>query len=138
MSVEDNKTVVARFINLVTETRVDEAFDLLAPDFIWQTYGNLPFSGRHSKKVVRTFFDGLLYAFDKPSQWIVDTMIGEGDTVAVEAHTVGDTRNGFKYRNFYHMACIVRNGLLVEIREYMDTQHAEALVRSMQKSAGPA
>jgi ketosteroid isomerase-like protein len=136
MGVEANKAIVSRFINLVTATRVDEAFDLLAPDFIWQTYGDLPFSGRHGKKVVRTFFNGLLDAFDKPSQWIVDTMIGEGDTVAVEAHTVGDTRSGFKYRNFYHMACVLRNGLIVEIREYMDTQHAEALVRSMQQPAG--
>ena len=136
MSVEENKKVISNFIDLVTHDKVNEAFELLAPDFIWQTYGNLPFSGRHSKEVVRTFFDGLVGAFGKPAEWFIDAMIGEGDAVAVEAHTVGDTLRGFKYRNFYHMACFFRDGLIVEIREYMDTQHAEALVKSMQEAVG--
>ena len=135
MSVEENKTLVRNFIAMFSASRVDEAFATLADDFHWQTWGSLPFSGRNDKRTVRMAVDGLRDAFETKPAWIVDHMIAEGDAVAVECHTVGDTRGGFEYRNHYHLAVSIRNGLITEIREYMDTQHCMDLVRAVEAEA---
>ncbi|MDB5701353.1 MAG: hypothetical protein JWL66_1552 [Sphingomonadales bacterium] len=135
MTLKDKKALARRFIQLFSESKVDKAFELLSADFHWVTWGSLPFSGRNDKETVRRFADGLRDAFEEKPVWIVDAIIAEGDTVCVECHTVGDTRDGFQYRNHYHLAVTVHNDMISEIREYMDTQHCMALVASLQGSA---
>ncbi len=135
MSIERNKALVGRFIALFSESRVDEAFALLSDDFHWQTWGSLPFSGRSDKATVRAAADGLRDAFAVKPAWIVDHMIAEGDEVAVQCHTVGDTRGGFEYRNHYHLAVTIRDEQIVEILEYMDTQHCMELVQAVERES---
>lgn len=132
MSLASNKALVSRFISLFSESRVDEAFALLSDDFYWYTWGSLPFSGRNDKATVRAAADGLRDAFAIKPAWVVDRMIAEGDEVAVQCHSDGQTRGGFHYRNNYHLAVTVRDELIVEILEYMDTQHCMDLVQAIQ------
>lgn len=133
MSVEDNKALVTRFVELVSRSEVDAAFALLAPDCIWEIFGDLPPSGRNDKTAMRKVFDGMRETFSVGPQWIVDSIIGEDDRVAAQCRSIGEAHSGFKYRNHYHIAVRVRSGLIVELREYMDTQHADKLGRSFTK-----
>jgi ketosteroid isomerase-like protein/quinol monooxygenase YgiN len=53
-----------------------------------------------------------------PTGWTV-----EGERVAVEANGFAELKNGRRYDNHYHFLCIVRDGKIVEVREYNDTDY---------------
>lgn len=132
MTVDEisNKEIAKRFIELFSESRFDEAFDLFSDDMQWKTFGKLPFSGTFNKHQIREFCDGLLKAYDNMPEWIVDDVISEGSKVALRAHSYGVTTNNFVYNNFYHFLMIVDEGKIKSVIEYMDTQHAAELVES--------
>ena len=48
--------------------------------------------------------------------------------VAVEAETLGTRADGKIYNNRYHYLVIVRDGMICERREYLDTIHANELL----------
>jgi ketosteroid isomerase-like protein len=52
----------------------------------------------------------------------------EGDRVALEAESYGELANGKVYNNQYHVLMEIRNGKIQAVREYMDTQHAHAVL----------
>ncbi len=54
---------------------------------------------------------------------IPDMMTAEDDRVAVIGHSEATHASGKLYRNHYHFLLIIRDGLIVESREYMDTLH---------------
>jgi hypothetical protein len=66
--------------------------------------------------VLDVFPDGL--AFE------VHSMTAEGDRVAIEAESKGMHVSGKKYNNLYHFLMRMRDGKIVEWKEYMDTMHA--------------
>jgi ketosteroid isomerase-like protein len=53
-------------------------------------------------------------------------MVAEGDKVAVEVVGDGRLRDGRRYQNEYHFLLTVRDGKVVAVREYLDTQHVVA------------
>ena len=58
----------------------------------------------------------------------IDAVTVEGERVAVEAESYGVRADGKVYFNQYHYLIIVRDGLIIERREYLDTIHAKALL----------
>jgi ketosteroid isomerase-like protein len=48
-------------------------------------------------------------------------MVAEGDKVAAEIRSHADLTDGRVYENQYHMLFIVRQGKIVEVKEYADT-----------------
>jgi len=55
-------------------------------------------------------------------------MIAEGDYVVVEARGKVTTKSGKAYNNNYCYVCRLREGKLVEVTEYMDTEMAAAVL----------
>ena len=49
----------------------------------------------------------------------------EDDRVAMEAESYGEMSNGKVYNNRYHLQHVVRDGKLLAVREYLDTQHVQ-------------
>ena len=54
----------------------------------------------------------------------VGSCIAEGNSIALEAVSSGALRNGRQDRQEYHMLLRFRDGKIVSVREYLDTQHA--------------
>ena len=61
---------------------------------------------------------------DDATWWIPVSCIAEADHVALEVISAGDLKNGRQYRQEYHMLLKFREGKIVSVREYLDTQHA--------------
>ena len=83
-----------------------------------------PISGRG----IPEFFagGGAMFEGGAPTVTITGTT-AEGGRVAIEAVGTGKLRNGRDYANRYHFLLEVRDGRVLAIREYMDSQHvAEA------------
>jgi ketosteroid isomerase-like protein len=51
-------------------------------------------------------------------------LTAEDNRVAMEAVSYGERSNGRIYKNFYHFQHEIRDGKLVAVREYLDTDHA--------------
>ena len=55
-------------------------------------------------------------------------MTAEGERVAIEAESYGRHINGKTYNNLYHFLMVIRDGKISELKEYMDTMHANEVL----------
>ena len=66
---------------------------------------------------------GAIYeVFPQGLQFTVLDMVAEGDKVAVEAVSEGEHASGQTYSNEYHFLFEFRDGKLLRLKEYMDTE----------------
>jgi ketosteroid isomerase-like protein len=122
------KQVVRRYLDALVAGDLDTVRDSFAHDAVWTIHGDLPFAGPwhgrdHIVDDFLTTVGGALYepgsvAFEFP------TLIGEGDTVALEWRVRARTARGREYANAYCGLFVVRDGRIAEVREYLDTAYA--------------
>lgn len=127
MTREQTKRTILETLQAFGEGRWSEPEYILrnmAEDGEWWVAGTLALSGTKTKAqmlemlraTARMSSEGLKIT---PKSWVID-----GDKVAVEAESVMHLRNGRKYNNQYHFAFEMRDGKILRVKEYMDTQHA--------------
>ena len=100
----------------------------MADDFAWTVTGGTPWSKTYAGKqaVLGELFGGLRERVQGRMTTIPDRFIAEGEFVVVECHGLNTTKSGKPYNNRYCWVCRFRDGKMVELVEYMDTE----LVRS--------
>ena len=128
MTNESNKQTVARFLELFSAGAVAETMAMMTDDATWWVAGTMPISGTYTKPQFEKLLSGVLDVCTgpiriEPREWTID-----GDRVALEAESFVDTRNGRRYNNLYHFLHIVRDGKIVMVKEYLDTQHAAEIL----------
>ncbi len=116
MGTEENKALVRRYMQAVIDGDIGTIEALQHPDVKWWILGG----GDMDRASFTAAVAGGLIAADKRSVTITG-MTAEGDRVAYEAESemVFPDR---VYRNQYHNLVVIRDGLIVEGREYMDTK----------------
>jgi len=119
-TIEANKSLVYRYAQAVIDGDMDTIEALQHPDVRWWVLGQGALDRKRFNELVRA---GLLAAKRRLVRII--GIIAEGDRVAYEAEgeMVFEDRI---YRNSYHNLLVIRDGLIVEGREYMDTKSAAA------------
>ena len=100
--------------------------DLMADDFCWAIAGHSAWSGRwEGKQAVRErLFAPLFARFADTYTNEAQRFVAEGDVVVVECRGRVTTKSGRLYNNHYCYVCRFDGGLLRELTEYMDTDHA--------------
>ena len=63
--------------------------------------------------------------FKEASKSIVERMTAEGDLVVVESRGDNEAKDGTRYDNEYCLVFQLKDGMIVEMREYMDTAYTE-------------
>ena len=121
---EKNKALTLSFFEAMQRGDADAIADTYADDGRVVTMGNTLISGSRGKEEIRGFAGGVLEAFPDGLEFTVHGIIAEGDKVAVEASSQGMHASGKPYSNHYHFLLTWRDGELVELKEYMDTEHA--------------
>lgn len=118
MSVEKNKAVVRRYMQAVIDGDMETIEALQHPDVKWWVVG---FGDMDRETFNASVRSGLIAANKRLV--VITGMTAEGDRVAYEAkgEMVFPDR---VYRNDYHNLLVIRDGLIVEGREYMDTRAA--------------
>jgi ketosteroid isomerase-like protein len=124
----ENRKLVERFFNAMSEGRADDAFALVAEDAKWWVPGTLPFSGTKSKSEYLGIVRRIEAGFPNGLRFEVKSTTAEGDRVAAEVESLGQHVNGRTYNNRYHFLIVIRNGQFVRISEYMDTLHLKDLL----------
>lgn len=126
-----NKQIVENFFELFSAGKAQQAFALVSPDVKWWVPESLSFGGIYDRTGYLTQVLSKFSGFRGPLKLTIKDMVSDGDSVAAEVesyaiHTCGDPEP-FVYNNKYHFKIILRGGLFVEVKEYMDTYHLSKL-----------
>ena len=122
---EENKQLVLKFWEAFSESRFDDALALVADDVTWWVAGSGEVSGSYTKEEFAGLIKGIGESAPNGIKIIPKVLTAEEDRVAMECESYGELDNGKVYNNFYHMLHQVRDGKLVNVKEYMDTAHVQ-------------
>jgi len=131
ISAEANTQVVLGFFENFSAGKVDAALVLMADTATWWVAGKPDKCVLASTKTKAQFVElvqGLGAAMPKGLRVTPQGITAEGDRVAVEAESYGETANGKMYNNLYHFLFEVRGGKIQAVREYLDTLHAKEVL----------
>ena len=126
MITEQNKAVVYHFFERFSAGDIAGVLATMTDDATWKFPGkkeSLPAAGLYSKQLIGRFFQAMLRQLTCGLAMKVTSCIAEGDKVAVELVSTGQLKNGRAYHQEYHMLMEFREGMICNVREYLDTQH---------------
>lgn len=123
-TLDENKERTLAFFDAIQRADAEAIANTYADDGRVVTMGNTLISGTRGKSEIRQFAGGVLEAFPNGMTYTIHNMTAEDDRVAVEATSEGMHVSGVLYSNNYHFLLTWRNGELVELKEYMDTELA--------------
>lgn len=132
---ESNKAIVTRFFDALNRGDVDAIVDAYAADGCVQTMGNTLISGIFNKEQIAASAGGIFDVFPEGLTFTLLAMVAEGNKVAVEATSEGMHVSGQVYRNEYHFLFEFRDGKLVKLKEYMDTERVTDVLCAGQRPA---
>ncbi|MEH6581523.1 MAG: nuclear transport factor 2 family protein [Halioglobus sp.] len=121
-STPSNKAIVTEFFEALNAGNIDAVFGAYAEDGHLQTMGNTLISGQFDRDQIAASVGGIFDVFPKGLKFTVQDMVAEGNKVAVEAESEGEHISGQTYSNEYHFLFEFRDGRLVKLKEYMDTE----------------
>ena len=137
MTVEDrNRELVRRFFAALNAGDTAALVDAYADDGEVWTSGRTLISGTFPKERVRESAGGIFEAFPHGIEFTIHAMTAEGERVAVEAESRGVHASGRLYNNLYHFLFRFRDGKLVNLREYMDTELVTDVLCGGQRPGG--
>ena len=119
---ETNKAIITQFFEALNKGDVDFIVNTYAQDGCVQTMGDTLISGVFSREQIAATAGGIFDVFPQGLTFTALSMVGEGDKVAVEATSEGHHISGQTYRNEYHFLFEFRDGKLLKLKEYMDTE----------------
>jgi ketosteroid isomerase-like protein len=98
----------------------------MVDDGEWWVAGTTAVSGSMNKQQLMDLMrnvgsnaEGGLKLVPRADSWII-----EGDKVAVEVDSEMKLKDGREYRNEYHFRIQMRNGKILQVKEYLDTMCA--------------
>ncbi|MGZ3272505.1 MAG: nuclear transport factor 2 family protein [Caulobacteraceae bacterium] len=135
----NEKAVVDFFETLSTGDLVALA-GRLHEDASWEPMvKDIPGAGRHAPRdrIINEFLAPIRGAFREGDPKVhVDVLMSDGDRVVAETHATGQKADGKPYNNRYAWSFELRDGKILNIREYMDSLYVARFFDMI--PAGPA
>ena len=116
---ESNKKLVTELVENLSGGRLDKAFEAVADNATWWVVGT---AESYTKQEYRKLCADSFTIFRAPPLMIMKGIIAEGDRVALEVESDADLINGKHYHNYYHFLFVIRDGKVIEAKEYLDTK----------------
>ena len=121
-TTEANKAFVTDFFAAMNAGDADAIANSYADDGCVQTMGNTLISGVFNKEQITRSAGAIFDVFPQGLSFTIVGMVAEGDKGAVEATSEGEHISGQIYSNEYHFLFEFRDGKLLRLKEYMDTE----------------
>jgi ketosteroid isomerase-like protein len=130
MSARRNKQRVLDYLTAISEGRRDDAMAAFAEDALWKHPPSLGNDGRLAgrARIFDRYFavdDELFETGRRAYDFEILSAIAEGDRVAVEIRHRGRGAKGQPYETDYHVAFELRDGLIREVHEYLDSLYVK-------------
>jgi ketosteroid isomerase-like protein len=130
----DPRTVLTHYLDALVAGDVDRIAQSFAVDATWSLHGTLPLAGeKRGRAAIMDFLLGAEGLYQPGTQeFSLGEITAEEDRAVLEWKVRGvAAATGRSYDNDYCGVFVIRDGLIVSVREYLDTQHAdETLFRS--------
>ena len=128
-SILVNKAIVSDFLATFSRGDVAGVLQRMADEATWWVSGTIQgMSGKYEKSTFGSLLAGVKTVYKTGAmQFKPVSMVAEGCFVAVEATSYAELTNGRIYSNQYHLLFEIRDGKVLRVKEYMDTQHAHAV-----------
>lgn len=119
-----NKDIVAAIFAETAKGNGRPYVDALADDAVWIARGQNSWSGayRGKESILRDLFGHLRTRLDGPNTCVPTRIHGDGEFVIVEAKGQNQLKDGRRYDNEYCFVIRMRDGKMIEITEYLDTE----------------
>jgi hypothetical protein len=130
MSTEQSRQIAIEFYRRFDANDIPGVLELMADDssfWIAGKPGSSPTAGLHTKGEMADIFRRMGRQLKEGLRMTVKATTAEGDRVALEVESRGELANGRVYNQEYHALMTIRDGKIASVREYMDTQHVDAV-----------
>jgi len=128
MGTEQNKQTAMKFLQVMaSHENTDWLEDALCDDAAYWTCGKphlFDYAGTRNKKDFIAWARTPSIFIDGGAKASFGAITAEGDRVAMESQTRGTLPDGRVYTNEYHYLFTFRDGKVLQVKEYMDTQAA--------------
>ena len=124
---DQNKEITKEFFEALS-TGSDQYLDFYTDESIIWTAGNNSIGGTRTKKEVISFAQNILSAFPTGITFNITGITAENERVAVEISGKAIHASGETYNNQYHFLLRIKDGKILELKEYMDTQLAAKIL----------
>ena len=96
----------------------------LSDDATWTFFGSHRFAGTFNGKaeIVAKLFEPLGEVLEDGIKVTINSITAEDDRVIIESKGQARTKSGVDYNNDYCIVVTVRDGLIVAVREYLDSE----------------
>lgn len=117
-----NKQAARNFFDAMSHSDSAAVLDCYAEDGHVVISGNTLISGVLDRTEILNRTNRVLEAFPGGIVFTVKTLTAEGDRVAIEAESSAVHVSGKRFDNKYHFLMRLRDGKIVRLTEYMDTE----------------
>jgi hypothetical protein len=124
---DQNKKITKEFFRALS-TGSDQYLDFYTNESIIWTAGGNAIGGTRTKKEVVSFAQNILSAFPTGITFNITGLTAEDERVAVEISGEAIHASGETYNNQYHFLLRIKDGKILELKEYMDTQLAAKIL----------
>ena len=134
-----NKQLVRSFFEALSSGDLERLWSFLDEESTWEVCAaEIAGAGLHrGREIVEEFLGPVRGWFEPGDPKVeIETMIAEGNLVAVEAEGRGRFLGGTEYHNRYSFVLEVRGDRIGAVREYMDTEYAHRIVAEAVPGAG--
>lgn len=122
MACDQANEIVLRFCEHLSERRLDDMFDMMDDNGTWTTVGDparFAYGGKKDKAAMRGVLTGFLNPMDSFS-FTVNSILSDGNEVAVEAASEGEGPGAKRYENLYIMKFVLGGGKVLSVNEFFD------------------
>jgi ketosteroid isomerase-like protein len=123
------RDLVLHYLELSNDGRAEEARALEHPDIRFWLSGRLIVSGDQSAERHRKAAAGVHATFPGGYRLDIRSVLVDGGRVAVEAVGEGVLADGSRYTPQYAFFFDTADGLITEMREYIDTEYVGSIFR---------
>lgn len=124
MGIAENKKLVEDAWAMITVGDAEGFLSKLSDDATWTFTGSHLLAGTMDGKaeIITKLFEPLGDVLEDGIKVKINTITAEGDRVIIETKGTARTKSGVDYNNDYCIVVMVKDGLIVAVREYLDTE----------------
>ncbi|GAA2419001.1 nuclear transport factor 2 family protein [Streptomyces mauvecolor] len=130
-TTEASRAVILNYMDTLTTGDFDALREFFAPDVTWTLAGDLPLSRTWvgPSAILDEFIPAMVSRLDAESLELeFEGVMADGERVLAEWNTRAVAKSGLPYDQHCLAIFTVRDGRIVEVREYFDTLHAKNVV----------
>lgn len=129
MGIAENKQLVRSFYEAGNRGDIDACMNLIADDVRWTNIGTTPFSGTYRGKpeLAEKLLGPLFGRLKAGIRTTIENILAEGDLVVALTSGTAETTDGRPYNNQYCQVMRIKDGKIIEVTEYFDTQLTNAV-----------